>query len=80
MSSSFDQFFTASITDSAFAKYLDSTLPPKERDAFTRELEAHEKALSEATKQLEALSGSFASNEAILAGNAAVPPAGLSPT
>ncbi len=78
--SSFDQFFTASLKDGAFAQYIDAALPPQEKDTFIQELQNHEKNLTEAARQLEAMNATFATPEALSAGNTAVPSGAQSPS
>ena len=80
MTSSFDQFFTASLKDGAFAQYIDAALPPREKDTFIQELQNHEKNLTEAARQLEAMNATFATPEALSAGNTAVPPGAQPPS
>ena len=77
--SPFDQFFAQTSADSAFSKFLEAKLPPKERLTLTDELRAHEAAMSASMAELENLTKAFVTPEATAAGEQATDPSKPAP-
>ena len=75
----FDQFFAQTSADSAFSKFLEAKLPPKERLTLTDELRAHEAAMSASMAELENLTTAFVTPEAAAAGEQAISPSKPTP-